>query len=291
MAVPETGAATLSDLQVIDSLRVGPPRISADRITTSYRVRRGDQTEESELSYRYGEPVFDPADPVDLNLASLIGAQVALNYGLFCKEIVFEGHFDDRDRKFLGEMMSNTAREIYVKKILQPNPFLQPAFRGMPIERVRRQLSGEGGEDPTELGHDLVERAAEVGRLLFEETASEIEVQVAGTDHLLSSTDFAEADRIRSLVATLQDRQRIVREWRRALHHGGPQVLIGHESELTAEGDLGMVATLFYHQGRSAGALGVVGPRRMDYGRIVPVVEFIGDTLTRMLEEGGFAHG
>jgi len=49
---------------------------------------------------------------------------VALNYGLFCREMVFRGLFDASDRKFLTDMLANTAREIYVKKILQPNPFL-----------------------------------------------------------------------------------------------------------------------------------------------------------------------
>jgi heat-inducible transcriptional repressor len=67
-------------------------------------------------------------------------------------------------------------------------------------------------------------------------------------------------------------------------------VIIGRESEVTASGNLGMVATLFYKEGRRAGALGVVGPRRMDYGRIVPVVELIGDMLTKMLEEPGAMH-
>jgi heat-inducible transcriptional repressor len=118
----------------------------------------------------------------------------------------------------------------------------------------------------------------------------EYEVQVAGTDKLLDSVDFAEAERIRSLLAALQDRRRIVNEWRRALDRGRTQVILGHESEVTASGNLGMVATLFYRRGRPAGALGVVGPRRMDYGRIVPMVEFVGDTLTRFLEEPGASH-
>jgi transcriptional regulator of heat shock response len=48
-----------------------------------------------------------------------------------------------------------------------------------------------------------------------------------------------------------------------------------------------MVATLYFRDSRRAGAVGVVGPRRMDYQRIVPVVEFVGDTLTQMLETPG----
>jgi heat-inducible transcriptional repressor len=114
-----------------------------------------------------------------------------------------------------------------------------------------------------------------------------VEVRVAGADNLLNTDDFAEAERVRSLFATLQDRRRIAREWRRAFNRGKTQVIIGDESDVTASGALGMVATLFFRGGRRAGAVGVVGPQRMDYSRIVPVVEYIGDSLTRMLEEGG----
>ena len=49
----------------------------------------------------------------------MIGAQVALNYGLFCRKIVFHGIFDGTDRRFLSDMAQNTAREIYVKKFLE----------------------------------------------------------------------------------------------------------------------------------------------------------------------------
>ena len=126
----------LSDLLVIDSLQVGPVDVSPRQVSTTYRVVKGGETaEETVLSYQYDEPVFDPRNPADLNLASLIGAQVALNYGLFCKEIVFRGSFDPRDQAFLREMMSNTAREIYVKKFLENNPFLQSEFSSLPAER------------------------------------------------------------------------------------------------------------------------------------------------------------
>jgi 7-cyano-7-deazaguanine synthase in queuosine biosynthesis len=54
----------------------------------------------------------------------MIAAQVALNYGLFCRRLEFHGYFDRADRRFLATMATNTAREIYVKKLLEPNPFL-----------------------------------------------------------------------------------------------------------------------------------------------------------------------
>lgn len=134
------------------------------------------------------------------------------------------------------------------------------------------------------------ERATVVARVLFGLDEHDAEVQVAGADTLASSPEFAEVDRLRSLVNVLQDRARLVSSWRRALRGRRTQVIIGDESELTAAGGLGMVASVFYREGRRVGALGVVGPRRMDYGRIVPLVEFVADMVTGMMEEPGAKH-
>ena len=114
----------IDSLRVIDRLEVGPVRLERKRAVAPYTVHRGGKRESMELIYRYEDEVFDPDDPAALNLASVVTAQVALNYGLFCREIVFRGPFDRNDRKLLIEMAANTAREIYVKKFLEPNPFL-----------------------------------------------------------------------------------------------------------------------------------------------------------------------
>jgi creatinine amidohydrolase/Fe(II)-dependent formamide hydrolase-like protein/7-cyano-7-deazaguanine synthase in queuosine biosynthesis len=104
---------------------VGPVRIEPGRLTVPYQVVRNGKADSIDLIYRYEEDVFLPDDPHAQNLGNMVAAQVALNYGLFCDEIVFRGLFDRADRKFLQEMARNTAREIFVKKFLEPNPFLQ----------------------------------------------------------------------------------------------------------------------------------------------------------------------
>ena len=100
----------------------------------------GDQAEQTELIYTYEEDVFDPERPESRNLADMIAAQVALNYGLFCHEIVFNGLFDKTDRQFLKEMAENTAREIFVKKFLEPNPFLVGDAARLPAVKPKAYL-------------------------------------------------------------------------------------------------------------------------------------------------------
>jgi creatinine amidohydrolase/Fe(II)-dependent formamide hydrolase-like protein len=119
-------------LQVWDKLEVGPVRVQPRRLIAPYRIERGGRSESIDLIYRYEEPVFDPRFPGTVNLASMIAAQVALNYGLFCGEISFLGDYDHHDRAFLQHYASHTAREIYVIKFLRDNPFLLEPARDLP---------------------------------------------------------------------------------------------------------------------------------------------------------------
>jgi creatinine amidohydrolase/Fe(II)-dependent formamide hydrolase-like protein len=127
---------------VIDRLEVGPARVEKRRLVASYRVTTPRGTSETDLTYTYEEDVLDPQDPGDRNLAQVIASQVALNYGLFCEEIVLRGPLDSGDRAFLSAAARNTAREIYVNRFLMPNPFLRGEAASLPLVRRRSYLRG-----------------------------------------------------------------------------------------------------------------------------------------------------
>ena len=84
----------LQVLNVVERLEVGPARMEKRRVTVPYRVHQNGETFETELIYRFEEDVFDPDNPRHRNLGAMMGVQPALNYGLFCQEMVFEGEFE-----------------------------------------------------------------------------------------------------------------------------------------------------------------------------------------------------
>jgi creatinine amidohydrolase/Fe(II)-dependent formamide hydrolase-like protein len=118
-------ADPLAELEVLDRIVVRRPRIESRRVTAELLVepKRG-RAAHTELAFAYEEDVFRPGDPAADNLAALATAQVALNYGLFAREIVFEGLLDAADLEFLTAAARNTASEIYVHKIAAENPFI-----------------------------------------------------------------------------------------------------------------------------------------------------------------------
>ncbi|MDT8435259.1 MAG: creatininase family protein, partial [Gemmatimonadota bacterium] len=146
----------LERLLVLDRLEVGPPHLDRRGLRVPYRVEAGGTAAGTTLSYRYEEDVFDPDDPASQNLGALIGAQVALNYGLFAREIRLHGYLDAADRTFLASAASNTAREIFVHKILRDNPFITDSVRNMEAVRAESYLQADivydgpaaGGKSP-----------------------------------------------------------------------------------------------------------------------------------------------
>ena len=137
---PASGGA-LSPLLVFDRLEVGPCALEKNRITTPYRLYIKERKQQIDLVYRYEEAVFDPGEAESINLASMISAQVAVNYGLFCRVIALEGLYDDPDRRFIRQMAENTAREIYVKRFLQKNPYLKGPAARTPAAKFARYCS------------------------------------------------------------------------------------------------------------------------------------------------------
>jgi creatinine amidohydrolase/Fe(II)-dependent formamide hydrolase-like protein len=140
---PENGENYLQRLRVFDRLEVGPPVVEPKRIIATYALTRAGQTESTDLIYTYEENVFDPEEPESQNLAGMILAQVAINYGLFCREMVFHGIFDDIDRRFIKDMAENTAREIYVKKFLEHNPFLLEDLKKNPVVKQKSYMTAK----------------------------------------------------------------------------------------------------------------------------------------------------
>jgi heat-inducible transcriptional repressor len=233
----------------------------------------------AEMTQEAGIAVRPMGEELTLEVISLVPLG---NRRVLAVLVTQEGIIDNRvasmDEEWSGEEMQRIAN--YMNHYLHGRVLENVESC---LERLQLNAGKHGDNESSQLSH----QAGKVWTLFFSGRDGNEEVRVAGANNLLRADDFAKVERMRSVLAALDDRAGIVREWRRFFHKGRTQVIIGQESELTSSGKLGMVATLFYCDGRRAGALGAVGPRRMDYLRIVPMVEYIGDKLTRMLEQPG----
>lgn len=150
---------TLESFRVLKRLSVKNIQIERKKVKASYCVEgySGEATS-FELIYSYEQAYFDKNKAADVNLSSMMLAQVALNYGLFFETIEFDGLYDKTDQQFIRSMMENTSREILTNKLLVKNEFLKPPFDGLMPKKMERYTQASITFTNTQYGELEVEK-------------------------------------------------------------------------------------------------------------------------------------
>lgn len=108
-------------------------------------------------------------------------------------------------------------------------------------------------------------------------------IDVKGEKNLLACTDFPMQD----VMAFLEQKNELSSMLDSAL--SGINVRFGAESDTFAITNSTLVSASYYKDGKPAGTLGVIGPMRLDYRKVIPYIEYLSNKVTRMLSEEGIA--
>lgn len=108
---------------------------------------------------------------------------------------------------------------------------------------------------------------------------------VSGTERLLDDVQAVEdLERVRALFAALEAKRGLVELFEATMIADGVQIFIGAENELFGLAGCSMIVAPYANsQNRVLGAVGVIGPSRLDYGRIIPVVDYTAKVIGRLL--------
>jgi heat-inducible transcriptional repressor len=104
---------------------------------------------------------------------------------------------------------------------------------------------------------------------------------VDGQSNLLSATE--DVDRAKRVLRTLEERDLIVRLLDRTVAAPGICVFIGAEANLPDLTDISVVTATYGSEGRPLGTIGVIGPSRMNYSKMIPLVDFTAEVITEAL--------
>ncbi len=108
---------------------------------------------------------------------------------------------------------------------------------------------------------------------------------VDGTAKILEHPEFADVQKIKQLVKTLEEKAKLARILEACLQtpEAGVRILIGRENSEAQMHDCTLVVAPLHYRQRAVGALGVVGPMRMEYDRAMGAVEYVADLCSRLL--------
>ena len=107
---------------------------------------------------------------------------------------------------------------------------------------------------------------------------------VRGQAHLIDETAAEDLERVRKLLDELEDRQEIARVLEGARDAPGCRIFIGSENRMFALSGSSVIAAPYRgSNGAVVGVVGVIGPTRLNYARVVPMVDFTAKALTRLM--------
>jgi len=173
-----------------------------------------------------------------------------------------------------------TERAYSQSQLIEAGNVLNQQFAGMSFEDARANLRGELGELRQEMA-DLMEAAVQAGA---EEVERSDPVVISGERNLFGAHDLAaDMEKLRALFDLFEHKTRLLQLLDVSGRSQGVKIYIGGESDLVPLDELSMVVAPYEVDGRVVGTLGVIGPTRMAYERVIPIVDITAKLLSSAL--------
>lgn len=162
---------------------------------------------------------------------------------------------------------------------------LEESVSGRTLVAVREHFMSAIRAQDSEL-RALHEQGLSLVRAAADGAARGLSIEIEGHARLLESPEFGDVERARELLHVLEDRQRLLSLLDSALASDNVRVFLGEEAAKAVGCPVSVVAAPFREDdGESAGALGVIGPTRMDFPFVVPRVSAAAEAMTAALSK------
>jgi heat-inducible transcriptional repressor len=176
------------------------------------------------------------------------------------------------ERDYSKEELAEFARELNTE------------YLGCSLADVRERMRTELQRTRASMG-DTMQLMIDVAGQVFgsDESDEEDDMLVAGETNLMEHADLGDVSKLRELFDAFEQKRDIFHLLERCADAEGVQIFIGRESGYDALGECSVITAPYEINGKLLGVLGVVGPKRMSYAQVIPVVDVTSKLLSAAL--------
>lgn len=172
--------------------------------------------------------------------------------------------------------------DITDRDLKRISDYLNSRFSGYSIDEIRKTILREVDSDRV-ICDKLISRAMKIcEEVLY---SGQETVFISGLSGVLELPDFSDLKRIRAIMKTIEDKHRIIKLLDMLTDNDGVKVVIGSENPVTEMTNLSVVASTYREGDRQVGAVGIIGPTRMDYLRAITIVDATARYISERLSE------
>ncbi|MGD2056463.1 MAG: heat-inducible transcriptional repressor HrcA [Gammaproteobacteria bacterium] len=167
--------------------------------------------------------------------------------------------------------MISLERECSAAELQQASNYLNGLFSGKDLSAVRNTLLRELHETRSTMNRMML-TAMQMADQVLEKNQNEDYV-MAGQTNLMEFHELCDIEKLRNLFEAFNKKREILHLLDQCVHGEGIQIFIGEESGYQTLDECSMVTAPYQVNGQVVGVLGVIGPTRMAYERVIPIVD------------------
>lgn len=173
--------------------------------------------------------------------------------------------------------------DISQEKLEDISRYLNEEFGGLALHEIRMRIYELMVKEKEEYDQ-LLQKAMALSRQAFAEEEIDGEIYMGGTLNILEQPEFSNnIEKMKAIFKAFEEKSNLIRILDRCIEGKGLSILIGSESEVEEMQDCSIVAHTYMYKNQAVGTLGILGPRRMEYPRIIAIVDYIAKAVSRIL--------
>ncbi len=295
---PATIRNVMSDLEEMGL--IASPHTSAGRVPTARGYRLFVDTMLTAQQADMEAPALAPDQPQKViasaaqllsNLSQFVGVVMAPRRSSVFKHIEFLRLSERRLLLIIvapdGDVQNRvlfTDTDYTASELQEASNYLNAHFSGMAIEQVRARLHHEVDRLRGEIAK-LMQAAVQVGSEAMSQAQDE--VVISGERNLLAVSDFSsDMNQLRRAFDLFEQKAQLIRLLDVSSEAEGVRIFIGGESQTEPVEDLSVVSAPYEVDGQVVGTLGVIGPTRMPYDRMIQIVDITSRLVSNALSQG-----
>lgn len=298
---PATVRNVMSDLEEMGY--IASPHTSAGRVPTALGYRffvdtlltvrpmANMRVQELQTQFRPDQPqrLINSASHLLSGLTHFAGVVVAPRREVtLIRQIEFVGLTENRILLIIvttdGDVQNRillTRRAYSAAELATAASYLNEHYAGLAFDEIRLRIQAELRQLRSDMS-ELMAAAVEAGSAAAEETAAEY--VISGETNLLDVEDLSSnMARLRELFRLFEQRTGLMQLLDVSRHAEGVQIFIGNESGLSQLDGCSVVTAPYEVDGHIVGSVGVIGPTRMAYDRVIPIVDITARLLSNAL--------
>jgi heat-inducible transcriptional repressor len=176
--------------------------------------------------------------------------------------------------------------EMTQEELYQISNYLNQEFSGQPLRTIRQHVLDRRAEEKAQYDK-LSQQALSVGAKTFGETSEDAsDIYLGGTSNIMDQPEFASnLDQMKELFKAFEEKNRLISLLDKCLDEPGVHVIIGSETPFKDMHECSFVTHTYSYDKRTLGVLGVVGPKRMVYPRVMAIVDHTANIVSKILTQ------